>query len=166
MLAISGLTKLLGVWMSFMPRRLRSHFRNYYQNVSPSKRDVFAVLLVVGCMIFVLVWSISKPPPPPPTPQQLQAEAEARKDREVAEAQEHQRKTELCRAASICSSYAKARQECAVAGNYDQCMSIRFSGPSPIYECTNDGKLMYPPDDMPPPLGCWLTLNLDRVSGE
>src|SRR2546422_125008 len=60
------------------------------------------------------------------------------------------RKKELCALQAVCLRYASSRQACATAGNYNLCMSIKVGADGgKIDPCTDNGNVLYPPDDMP-----------------
>ncbi len=49
-------------------------------------------------------------------------------------------KMERCHTARLCREYGLARQQCAVAGNFDACMRIKGASSVSFY-CTEDGQL-------------------------
>ena len=63
----------------------------------------------------------------------------------------------LCHQKTYCASYTSARQECATAGSYDLCMSIKASRKTIEGECDNDGGVGYGlRDQVPNPIHCFL----------
>jgi hypothetical protein len=72
----------------------------------------------------------------------------AQKARETARAEN------LCRLRSSCAQYPAARQECAVAANFANCIDIKIG--VGLGSCTNDGHLSNPPSDTPSWLDCFL----------
>lgn len=56
-----------------------------------------------------------------------------------------------CHQAVACEQYSKARQDCAVAGNFQNCVTVKM-GVTDVdvsYACTADGNVMYAPPDVP-----------------
>lgn len=66
--------------------------------------------------------------------------------------------TRSCALRTMCPKYSEARQQCAVAGNYDRCMSIKLGGDSIIaqWSCTTSGEPVPLAADMPSFLECLL----------
>jgi hypothetical protein len=124
-----------------------------------------ASTLVLAFIAFVLVvWAIvpQPPPPPPETPAQTQARREAYQaevQRREAEAQRQaaaaERKASLCHLQSVCVRYGRARQECATAGDYKNCVDIKMgTDATDLYPCMNDGGVFNQPSDMPSRVAC------------
>jgi hypothetical protein len=67
-------------------------------------------------------------------------------------ARENARVKSLCRLRSSCALYPAARQECAIAANFANCIDIKIG--VGWGSCTNDGHLRNPPSDMPGWLDC------------
>jgi hypothetical protein len=134
---------------------------------SPWKRywRSMAFLLLI---FFGVIYSLLNPPPP-----ETSEQFHARQEQELARAQALQaaqrqvaqdsaaqiaRTKSLCKAKANCSGYAAARQACATAGNFDTCMSIKTENYSSArYDCTNDGKLISSPADLPNDFDCLLS---------
>lgn len=86
---------------------------------------------------------------------QAQQAMDAAAQERRAEAADHMRY--LCQLPSMCAEYGRARQECATAGSYDRCMTIKMDGAYLSLaqsECTNDGDVAAPPSNMPSALTC------------
>ena len=64
----------------------------------------------------------------------------------------------MCRVKAVCERFAAVRQECATAGNFENCVSVKLGdAASMIGECTNDGMVATPyPDTVPSAVECWL----------
>ena len=62
----------------------------------------------------------------------------------------------FCRERQGCQRYRAAQQQCAVAGDLNNCVRIKSGGfLFGEEECTSDGELRFPPRDMPGPLACF-----------
>jgi hypothetical protein len=66
----------------------------------------------------------------------------------------------LCRASALCRRFAEARQECATAGDFDNCVKIEVDlsdSYGNVSQCTNDGQLTEAwGDKVPNRLECFL----------
>jgi hypothetical protein len=82
---------------------------------------------------------------------QQQLEQQDRLDREYAA--RVARTKSLCLLRSACERYPAARQECAVAAHFADCIEIKIGVRYP--GCTDAGHLSTPPDDMPGWLDCF-----------
>jgi hypothetical protein len=60
---------------------------------------------------------------------------------------------DVCRHIATCAAYGRARQACATAGSFDTCMSVKL-GTVPL-TCTDEGKLHWPPAELPDAVRCW-----------
>jgi len=110
-------------------------------------RHKVRTLVIVGMCAFV-VWALMNPPPVE-TIQQTQAREDALNSQAQTQAAAAERRRQYCRDASICEKYSTSRQECASAGNFDTCMSVKMGDDLGVAgQCTNDGALQYPPTDM------------------
>ncbi len=68
----------------------------------------------------------------------------------------------LCHVKSLCAQYSIARQQCAVAGNFDNCVSVKMGNDlQSVGMCTNEGGLLNSPTDLPSAMQC-----LFSVAGE
>jgi hypothetical protein len=121
------------------------------------------VALVVG-VVFIIITAILDPPSPE-TPAQAEARQKelqrlmAQQAEQAAQDQKASRyKDELCHTKLVCRRYHSARQDCAVAGNFDNCMHIKISDKDWTYMslCTNDGDVDVPQyvSDMPSEVEC------------
>ena len=65
-------------------------------------------------------------------------------------------KRQLCLYKRVCRKYASSRQDCAVAGDFQNCLQIRMGGEMRfVSECTNDGGIKnLNTDSMPSMLEC------------
>jgi hypothetical protein len=104
----------------------------------------------------------------PPTSEELkqrEAIAKKRADVEAAiakmradeEAANAQRQKLVCHIKDVCEMYASARQECAIAGNFELCVRVKVGDANSalIANCSNDGKLLaYRPEDVPSTAVC------------
>jgi hypothetical protein len=68
-----------------------------------------------------------------------------KKERAAAEDQKWKEYHFLCDVADACNAYRSAREQCATAGNFDNCVSIKLhkQGSSPPRLCTDEGDLDY-----------------------
>ena len=76
--------------------------------------------------------------------QELASQAQAAVDAKAHQAQAalDAEKRALCHSERLCRDFGRARQECAVAGNFDTCIQIKMgANASAIYNCTEGGKL-------------------------
>jgi hypothetical protein len=65
----------------------------------------------------------------------------------------------VCRQMAICEQYGQLRQECAVAGNFQDCISAKMGDDKMNYaaaRCTNDGHAAYL-SEYPKAADCFLT---------
>src|SRR5262245_24448684 len=102
--------------------------------------------------------------PPPSTEQEIEArkaQTEATKARKRQEQQQKVAKAAndraLCNTASVCKKYGKVRQDCAVAGNFRNCVQVKM-GENTSYaetDCNDDGTPRWQPDT-PNPIVCFL----------
>jgi hypothetical protein len=121
------------------------------------RRHPLATFLIVWVLATVYV-VVLVPQPPPETPQQQQARVAAENDREAQRKAEKQQTKALCAWKSRCEKYAQARQECAVAGDFKNCLRVKMgSDDYPLsVSCTDDGKLDdVPESEMPGPVACF-----------
>jgi hypothetical protein len=108
------------------------------------KRHPFFALLVVPFLGFVIAVNLLVPSE---TPQQRQvAAAQQSAESEQLTAQRRERDEHLrvaCRVKRACEQWATVRQECAVAGNFDNCVNIKMEDKTAVLMdyCTNDGHM-------------------------
>jgi len=97
------------------------------------------------------------------TPEQRQAviqesERAAHSQREAAQQHRAQqaRVGQLCHLYYVCGGLPKARRDCATSGNFDNCVNIKMEGEDNLWmtECTADGNVVSPPNDMPKRTDC------------
>ena len=121
---------------------------------------IIGVLLWWGTMIVYPILF------PPTAEEKLAAQAEwrageaARKlenDRSFRQSQHRAYLESMCYQKKTCGKYAVARQECATAGNFSNCILVKLGDEdgNTIDQCTNDGKLVNPPPDMLNAVECW-----------
>ena len=69
------------------------------------------------------------------------------------------RRNTLCHEGFICTKYRDVRQQCAIAGDFNNCVNVKM-GSEPTYRliCTNDGELISSVEkaDMPSEIECLL----------
>jgi hypothetical protein len=69
-------------------------------------------------------------------------------------------KDTLCHEQSSCGKYKDVRQQCAIAGDFDNCVSVRMADEHVhyIFQCTNDGQIFSEEDraNMPNQVECFL----------
>jgi hypothetical protein len=64
-----------------------------------------------------------------------------------------------CHMQRACSNYARLRNECAVAGDFTNCLHVRMGDDwNIIGQCMDNGNLTNPPDDIPNIVLCWFGL--------
>jgi hypothetical protein len=103
-------------------------------------RTLVGLALFAYLAIYVM-WALLNPPPKE-TPAQAIALQQALDDQSAKERQRNY----YCHAATVCRLYSSVRQDCAVAGNFDKCVSVKMGKNSDLtYECTEDGSLQNPP---------------------
>jgi hypothetical protein len=86
-------------------------------------------------------------------------EATRRAEQQNRETERRERTKMFCKLESVCSRYGEVRQECATAGNFDNCIRVKMGDAhsSEIESCTNDGKLAYvSQDESPNRVECFL----------
>jgi hypothetical protein len=108
----------------------------------------------IGVIVFA-IWSAFHPTPAP-TPVQLKAREEYKNYLRDANSQRIAREAALCLSWRICREYSKARQDCAIAGNFETCVRVKMGDENlgSVSYCANDGSLLNPPADMPNRLEC------------
>lgn len=96
------------------------------------------------------------------SPEQRTRDAAASQERARTQELETQRQTEanrrLCRVATICTDYSKARQACATAGQYGLCMQIKLGDTLGVanVSCLSDGGIRgVSSDEIPNRAVCW-----------
>jgi hypothetical protein len=135
--------------------------------VSPATAQAKAVLhfagrhrapfIFFGIVLLVWVLQMVVPPPAPETPEQIQARRTAQLAQAKAQAAATARQRALCNQQTICTKFATARQECATAGNYKNCVDIKMGKDAmDLYPCMNDGRVWGEPADMPNRFQCFI----------
>jgi hypothetical protein len=116
-----------------------------------SRTVIFLGALAI-LVVFGIVNSLINPPPPPvpETPAQVAARVEAAQRLETEQAEQavkHREqshyKDELCHIKQVCSVYRTARQDCAVAGDFDNCVRVKIGEKDTVEMslCTRDGEI-------------------------
>ena len=84
---------------------------------------------------------------------QQAAASEARIEEQRAAEEE---KKYLCRLKTVCKTYATVRQDCATAGNFNNCINVKMGDDDAAMtgSCSNDGKPLYPQAKVPDNLEC------------
>jgi len=70
---------------------------------------------------------------------------------------------ELCETANVCKKYGRVRQDCAVAGNFKNCVQVKMNVSYATLEtdCNDDGTPRWqPPNAHTNAIACFFTLNL------
>ena len=83
---------------------------------------------------------------------QIAEEAQIRTLQSAAE----EEKKYLCRLKTVCKTYATVRQDCATAGNFNNCINVKMGDDDAAMtgSCSNDGKPLYPQAKVPDNLEC------------
>jgi hypothetical protein len=133
----------------------------YSQSLSNGLPQEQARLRMAVVAYFIVDTKLLHPPPPPSfTLEQLQ--------REQAQAEQAHARSEhikemvlmrpyLCHAKKVCETYAKVRQECAVAGSFKTCLSVKLGSDDYAIAtdvCSDDGKVLMPDADIPRFIDC------------
>jgi hypothetical protein len=134
----------------------KSKTRRFY------KRPEFlvATFLIASAVVFACYYV----PPPPETPEQvlLRKQEETRRlklqnEQDERRAQKAEYNDYWCHKQLICNRYRSARQECAVAGNFENCLHVKIGADfSATGSCSEDGELLDTPIDMPNIAECLL----------
>lgn len=117
--------------------------RRFYQ-----RRLLFLAVVTAFCIAFVAYQYLTYVPPPPPTPEQVLAlkqeesrQLQIRKEQDQMVAQKAEYNNYWCHKKSICNRYWSARQECAVAGNFDNCVTIKLGEDfQEVSSCSSEGE--------------------------
>lgn len=115
--------------------------------------------LFIFVVIVLIIWAIREivPEPTSETVEQRRARIEAQQVKLQREASEQQRTRSLCQAAELCRKFGEARQACATAGNYKNCVDIKMGkDATDLYPCMNDGHVWAEPADMPNRFQCFI----------
>jgi hypothetical protein len=130
-------------------------------------RQLRFVILILG--ILAVVWIAASRPDPVPTetPEQTQARILAQEQNASVMQQQaaqrqiaNERTKELCAIKAVCEKYGEVRQQCATAGNYQNCLQIKMGTGDydKVEACTEDGKPLYITSaNMPDAITCFLT---------
>lgn len=74
-----------------------------------------------------------------------------------------QRTQNLCYQRALCLKFGEARQACAIAGNYKNCIDIKMGDDAmDLYPCMNNGTVWDPPKETPSRLTCFLSSIFSR----
>ncbi|KAA3448058.1 hypothetical protein C7I87_24280 [Mesorhizobium sp. SARCC-RB16n] len=141
----------------------------------PSSRGAF-FLPLLGFVALLVVYNIANPPPPetPKTAAQVKLEQEhaaehaaaqakleqeqtaQREARAKADQQSQDHLTNLCKWVDLCREFGDARQACATAGDFQNCLNVKLGDNAWVIgdNCSNDGSLINPQNDTPSRLEC------------
>ena len=154
---ISGLiAKSVDSWTNWLGRNpiTRSAARDQIQSHGIDVPNCGIEKPFIG-LLTVLSAMNPQPVQPVETAQQVQSRQDALKRQTEIEAAATARMNTLCRARVVCMRYHTARQNCAVAGDFNNCITVKMENDlSALSNCTNDGALRYPPENMPTVLDC------------
>jgi hypothetical protein len=121
---------------------------------------VIQVLLLFALFGGVLYFN----PPASETPAQVEQRRQT--DARIAErtAARSTHRSALCQVLSVCVAYKEARNDCAIAANFNNCLRIKLgdSDYDKLMFCNDDGTLasQYLADPAPETLECWLRNNI------
>jgi hypothetical protein len=88
---------------------------------------VFVVLFYAAFYVFLeIVNYLQTPEERAAAEEQARANKARKAETRQMEASANAAKRELCRRVRICREYGQARQQCAVAGNFDACIQIKM----------------------------------------
>ena len=136
----------------------------FVRNVLTLIKKNLAISIIGGLFLFAFAAGVYRQFVPL-TPGEVRAEQQAELASAEASSAAQQRQsvaTEsakyICHLKSVCENFAQARQDCAMAGNFDNCIKVKLGDENAalVDVCTNDGKLLYPPDQMPDFLSCFI----------
>jgi hypothetical protein len=129
------------------------------------------LLLIIGVFVMSGISAYQEPPRQPETSEQIEARhaAEARsaelrrqaavrqQQAEELQRQQLERDKNLCRVQSVCAKYSAVRQECATAGNFENCIRVKMGDGAfmEIGRCANDGTVYFAPANMPSRAQCF-----------
>lgn len=154
-----------------IPRVIRAFSRA--AGLFAKRQPAFTIILLFVLVVFAAI--IIAPTRPPETPAPIQAqvlaqEQQARVMHQQAQQQALQqaaqrqiadeRTKELCTIKAVCEKYGEVRQQCATAGNYQNCLQIKMGTEDydKVEACTEDGKPLYVTSaNMPDAISCFLT---------
>ena len=86
----------------------------------------------------------------------IQYRVQAKEREEQARARQETTKA-LCRLKDICKQYAEVRQDCATAGNFNNCISVKMGDErfGEVANCANDGSIAsVTSDNVPSRIDC------------
>lgn len=88
------------------------------------------------------------------TPEQMRAAQQAREQQSAI----REMKKIYCRELNVCRRYSSARQECAVAGDFNNCLDVKVGSTDLDYKdaCTADGHFVETPENMPSDTECFI----------
>jgi hypothetical protein len=101
------------------------------------------ILLFAAVYIFLIVFDrMQTPEQRAALKEQIRANEARKAEKREVEASVNAAKRELCRQGRMCREYGQARQQCAIAANFDACIQIKMGAEaSCIDDCTDDGEL-------------------------
>lgn len=128
----------------------------------PSNRlGLYICLVIAVWFVASIVYGMLFPPSPAElaaAKASAQASQQLEQTKRDTQALHQQYLDGLCHQEAVCERYGPARQECATAGNYNNCITIKLGSldASTVDACTEDGKLAFRPSDMPNGAVCWV----------
>jgi hypothetical protein len=110
-----------------------------------------AILAGVAILIWARVSYIPSQPEKEP-----KAQNERFRSKRAPEVAKADRDRNLCHIALICRHFGGARRACAVAGDFNDCMRVKFGEKDldTTSRCSSDGRIVDEPSDMPNRLQC------------
>ncbi|MBZ9820171.1 hypothetical protein [Mesorhizobium sp. CA4] len=123
------------------------------------------LIAFLGLASIGILARIFDPPPvqPPKSAAQIKLEQEQAAERAIASQarakadQESQaRHAHLCKWVDLCSKFGEARQACATAGDFQNCINVKLGDNAWVIgdNCSNDGSLINPQNDTPSKWQC------------
>jgi hypothetical protein len=119
---------------------------------SPGPKGITIVSAIA--LIVVAIGILS--PTPKPKREEVTAQNERLRSKRAADVAKADRDRSLCRTALICRHFSEARQSCAVAGDFNNCIRVKVGEKDMdrTASCAADGSLADPPADMPNRIRC------------
>src|SRR5207245_1277832 len=89
--------------------------------------------------------------------EKIRQEDAAREKRRAEEQRQWRQELEQCRTARICRKYATVRQECAIAGNFKNCVQVKMNVDYSLLQasCRDDGTLA---SEQPNTIACFFKM--------
>jgi hypothetical protein len=138
--------------------RITRALRAFFRAVSKEQPVVVVVTVLTLLGIVALAYlAIVKPKLFVESPRQEQQRAAENKRWHAERAAADENTKRLCALKSKCAKYGRVRQECAVAGDFQNCLQIRMGDVDldAAFVCTGEGKPMIPESQIPGPVSCF-----------